>query len=420
MESLYSHLTHILNTFPISEIDIFSIPIDAPAPADEHHPFLLFQENHQLAIPKKVLLGLYAHLTQKLKHHHHHSPLETLHMTRILLIQNPDHQTALSLRRKLIPHNDHQELLKKELELTSLLLSISSHAKSSSLWSHRRWVFHALFHQAPATRLCHDDESPILQDAIYQPHTHAIPLTQIEKELAFNLTACDAYPRNYYAWFHRKWIMHQLIHSTPSSVSSSDHEKEEACDSERTRLLHFLSLHPRDHSATNYISFLITTTTIPHATRVKFIQDVYTILAQYPQYETVWSFLKFITISRTITIREMVVLFNSHPDLSQLLHSLNNDDNFSMFVTHASSASGGHNTLAAQELQVRERSLILCLRTLYFIGSHFQWAEWTDDVALFLLLRLPPPAILSSPDQPPFSHSLHTKLKSLLERFIVR
>ncbi|KNZ45980.1 uncharacterized protein VP01_764g6 [Puccinia sorghi] len=348
----FVQLNQFLDTFPITLIELTHTQ-------DHHH--LTLHTNNLLAIPHNTLRKSYPVISKRflsLCHQTTHSQdQEVLLLSRFLLIQNPDHLTALSTRRKILKQGtlNTSSLLAKELTLTKLLLSITSHAKSSALWFHRRWVLHQLFPPSYSV------STPA---AVYQPLAN-LPVEEMNQELDFNLKACDAYPRNYYAWFHRKWALYQLLHVVSLATPN------ELLTKERHSLLNFITLHPRDHSAINYIqSFLKLSTSPSSSPNDQFIADCYAVLAEYPHYETAWALLKSVSLTNNY---HSIALLHASSTTSKLLFSL--ASNPSLPFSHDYSSSTSPNTmttttLAQQHSLNHQRSLILCLRTLYLLGCH--------------------------------------------------
>ncbi|EFP93866.2 uncharacterized protein PGTG_19763 [Puccinia graminis f. sp. tritici CRL 75-36-700-3] len=406
-EALCDRLNILLSSLPITEVEIFKTPSTITTP-NPHHPFLVYG-NHQLAIPQKTLAIIYASVSQRFHRICENNPTtgqqdpdEVFQLTRLLLIQNPDHLTALSTRRKLIDHHlpRHPDQLAKELELTKLLLSIASHSKSTALWFHRRWAFHHLFPPSTLTQPSTRSDEDKFSSKIYRPLAD-LPPQVLKEELEFSLKTCELYPRNYYGWFHRKWLFYQLVHSADRSSSM----REEEIEAERVRILDFIRLHPRDHSAANYVTFLLSCAPLPSVPSVPhpnqqpepfdsvspFIRDCYAAFAQYPHFESSWSFLKFLALSNTLSLTQSLTLIQSTPIVLNLRNAIlaapaipaPSSPTPSRHPEHVLSSS--KITLADLHADTLRHSQTLCLRTLYFLGSHFKWIQWTDEMALFLL-----------------------------------
>ncbi|OAV92665.1 hypothetical protein PTTG_04983 [Puccinia triticina 1-1 BBBD Race 1] len=415
---LSAQLDELLSSQPITRLEISPSGLP-PAAENAHHPFLLCGAD-QLAIPQKPLALIYAHASQRFhrlydasKTEDPHTARDAFQLTRLLLIQNPDHLTALSVRRKLIIPQ-HPDRLPSELELTRLLLSIPSHAKSTALWFHRRWALHHLFPPTPTTGRPGSEAA----DLIYRPLAE-LPAPLVQAELEFSLTTCELYPRNYYAWFHRKWLVYQLVHSADQSATAAD----EALEAERARILRFVRLHPRDHSAANYISFLLSCSIAQPGPL--FIRSCHAAFAAYPEYESSWALLKALVLSNTLSPAQTRALIQASPAAQTLRLSLQTPvpaSHHPAVVTRAQSAATI--TLADLHADALRRSQALCLRTLYFLGCHFKWIEWTDELAQRILKSSLHPSSSSSDSLLPHCLAISSlsaadlaALKTLIDRF---
>ncbi|KAH9462208.1 hypothetical protein H4Q26_016901 [Puccinia striiformis f. sp. tritici PST-130] len=361
---LYDRLDQILSTLSITEIEIFNTPI--PSSKNE---FIINGDHHQLGIPQKILAQIYAHASQRFHTTNKTDDEEAenlFKLTRILLIQNPDHLTALSTRRKLLKTG---EQLREELELNTVLLSVVSHSKSTGLWFHRRWIFAQLHRCPPPT----SSSNPI-----YKPFVQFTP-DRIEEEFVFNLQTCDRYPRNYYAWFHRKWVLSQLPSLHPQDTIDG------ILDTEKERILRFMGTHPKDNSATNYIQFIVT---LFPEDDLKFIDSCLAVLVNdYHAFESGYNFAKFVIVHQFISdgkgimnptiISKLLVTIDSYiePESpSSCLNDQSEDDENSSVLT-----------LAQQAKITAQKSESLMIRAIFYIGYQLKWIEWSDELVGFIL-----------------------------------
>lgn len=193
-------------------------------------------------------------------------------LTRVVLLANPAHQTALNSRKKLV--QSHVVDPYWELNFSASLLSCRECAKESILWHHRRWLLCAI-HEASDTAGLDSVPEAVSPDAL-------------EVEFACASTACHLYPRNYHAWAHRRFCVKALIASLKSSVPSNS----SLLFKEHRRTLKWIESHISDYSAMNYaINFekmLLGGTegflpTKEHAT---------SLLRSYPDHESLWMYLR--------------------------------------------------------------------------------------------------------------------------------
>ncbi|KAI7964975.1 hypothetical protein MJO29_003073 [Puccinia striiformis f. sp. tritici] len=388
---LYDRLDQILSTLSITEIEIFNTPIPSSA------EFIINGDHHQLGIPQKILAQIYAHASQRFHTTNKTDDEEAenlFKLTRILLIQNPDHLTALSTRRKLLKTG---EQLREELELNTVLLSVVSHSKSTGLWFHRRWIFAQLHRCPPPT----SSSNPI-----YKPFVQFTP-DRIEEEFVFNLQTCDRYPRNYYAWFHRKWVLSQLPSLHPQDTIDG------ILDTEKERILRFMGTHPKDNSATNYIQFIVT---LFPEDDLKFIDSCLAVLVNdYHAFESGYNFAKFVIVHQFISdgkgimnptiISKLLVTIDSYiePESpSSCLNDQSEDDENSSVLT-----------LAQQAKITAQKSESLMIRAIFYIGYQLKWIEWSDELVGFIL-GLTRHEIFSFDDQ---QKEMLKSLKTLVLRF---
>ena len=194
-------------------------------------------------------------------------------LTRVVLLANPAHQTALNSRKKLI--QSHVVDPYWELNFSASLLSCRECAKESILWHHRRWL------------LCIIYNVPITAGLDSVPE--AVSPDTLEIEFACASTACHLYPRNYHAWAHRRFCVEALIASLKSGVPSTS----SVLAKEYQRTLKWIESHISDYSAMNYainIEKMLSggdpTGFLPtkeHAT---------SLLRTYPNHESLWMYLR--------------------------------------------------------------------------------------------------------------------------------
>ena len=195
-------------------------------------------------------------------------------LTRVVLLANPAHQTALNSRKRLVqnltvdPHS--------ELNLSASLLSCRECAKESILWHHRRWLLHVI-HEVPPTAGA---------DSI--PET--VPPDALEAEFIRASAACHVYPRNYHAWAHRRFCAKALVASQQSGVPSNSG----VLTKEYQRTLEWIESHISDYSAMNYAANLeqmllggnLAEPCLPAAEHAKLL------LRSYPDHESLWMYLR--------------------------------------------------------------------------------------------------------------------------------
>ncbi|KAL1925767.1 uncharacterized protein VTP21DRAFT_650 [Calcarisporiella thermophila] len=99
-----------------------------------------------------------------------------------MMILNPDCYTALNARKQLVACNKLDVL--DELRVLQPVFTVPRNIKSSVLWHHRKWLVQRIAHKSS--------------------------LEFWQAELALTERAFTLYPKNYYAWSYRTWLLHQL------------------------------------------------------------------------------------------------------------------------------------------------------------------------------------------------------------------
>lgn len=142
---------------------------------------------------------------------------EFIRLMRPILIVKGDMPTILNVRKELlsIGNLDYSE------ELLFLDVVMWLHPKSPSLWEHRRLVLRACL----AKGAFNDEELAL-------------------RELKVCAQLCDKYPRNYFGWNHRLWVL-----------NTQDHN--EILHDELSSMKTWIRQHPSDHSAVAYFHRLV-------------------------------------------------------------------------------------------------------------------------------------------------------------------
>lgn len=194
--------------------------------------------------------------------------------TRVVLLANPAHQTALNSRKRLVQENVVQPHW--ELSFSSSLLSCRECAKESTLWHHRRWLLHVI-HGVPTTA----STSSI-------PET--VPIATLEAEFACASTACHLYPRNYHAWTHRHLCIKALVVLLPPEVPS----KPGVLVEEYQWTLKWIESHISDYSAMNHaINFeRMLPGRKPTDGLLSTKAHAASLLQSYPDHESLWMYLR--------------------------------------------------------------------------------------------------------------------------------
>lgn len=194
-------------------------------------------------------------------------------LTRVVLLANPAHQTALNSRKRLV--QNHLVDPRWELNFSASLLSCRECAKESILWHHRRWLLR-MIHEVPA--IASSDGIPAV-----------VPSDALEVEFACASTACHLYPRNYHAWTHRRFCVEALI-ASPKSGGPSNLS---VLAKEHRGTLEWIESHVSDYSAMNYAINFEKMLPGGNPTGCSSVKDHATSLLQsYPDHESLWMYLR--------------------------------------------------------------------------------------------------------------------------------
>lgn len=109
-------------------------------------------------------------------------------ITRVLLLLKGDLSFIYNLRKRIILNNP--QYLTKEIPLLKVIFS--KHPKSPSGWEHRRWCYY----QRQRGKL---DQTPSRE--------FHLSLMEVITEQELCKIMAEKYPKNYYAWMHRLWLL---------------------------------------------------------------------------------------------------------------------------------------------------------------------------------------------------------------------
>ena len=219
--------------------------------------------------------------------------------TRVVLLANPAHQTALNSRKKLV--QSHVIDPHRELNFSASLLSCRECAKESILWHHRRWLL-CVIHEVPTASGSDNIQGVIPSDAL-------------ETEFACVSAACHIYARNYHAWVHRCFCVKALI----APLKSGDSSKSSVLNKEYQRTLEWIESHISDHSAMNYAINLEKMLPGEHPTEacLPTREHATSLLQSYPDHESLWMYLR-----GSATLRgekEFIALMQEVPSVRQFV-----------------------------------------------------------------------------------------------------
>ncbi|KZT72330.1 hypothetical protein DAEQUDRAFT_31418 [Daedalea quercina L-15889] len=274
----------------------------------DHRPFL-YVDGH-LGVPQKVLYRTYLvavrefmRLRSGLQNIEAGSPeaRRLKHLTAVILLANPAHQTALNTRKRLVSSGVLDAT--NELQLCTALLVVRECSKESLLWHHRRWLLcqaHELLNTG--AKICRKGDS--LRNI-------ALSADSLRSEFSVATQACETYPRNYFAWAHRYLCLEALtLHACSSSPSS--HSCRSVLLEELLFARKWVERHVSDYTAVHYLHnmhvLLLQGDNIPlpenassaleidrvdhRSLRASLYAHAKSLVAAYPEHESMWLYLR--------------------------------------------------------------------------------------------------------------------------------
>ncbi|ORZ19889.1 hypothetical protein BCR42DRAFT_410735 [Absidia repens] len=190
--SLYNKIIHALTHYSINELGILPCTPsvdDVPPSSQKYHPLLVVE--CKLGISFDDLGQALKETQEKIKEHRQQPLAEAVweQITRVMVLLKPEHYTAMNARKQLLVSG--QVNIEDELKLNQLIFTIPRNTKSSIAWYHREWLF------------THDNHGTM----------------NLENEMELCQRAITLYPRNYYAWNYRHYL---LTWMTTTQQQSSD------------------------------------------------------------------------------------------------------------------------------------------------------------------------------------------------------
>ncbi|CAI2172382.1 10825_t:CDS:10 [Funneliformis geosporum] len=193
--------------------EIGLLPYQSTQPNDEFYPFLFIESN--LGIPLEYVdkIYKYAHDIFMNARGDIAETKDTVNLlkesTRCMLLINADCYSALNTRYisrdlLLLFHSftcNHLDPI-NELKFIDLLFTFPKHTKHSTIWFHRKWLV-LMIHQ----QFSFDDH-----------------ISSWQHEIFISRRVAELYPKNYYAWTYRHWILQNISNNSLQSKSFFDEE----------------------------------------------------------------------------------------------------------------------------------------------------------------------------------------------------
>lgn len=191
METWYDEICRIWTTEDVREIDF--MPVLSP-------PYVLYAEN-TLGISMKVVKDLYLYAYQRFlsispENGRLSDTGSLMQASLVLLTIKADFPMAYNIRKTVLLKKDALERYGQEIQTLHTLFS--RHPKSPSAWQHVRWCY------LQRQRLRQSLQKQI--ETIWPPGSVLLP-SEVETEREICRRSADRYPKNYYAWMHRLWLL---------------------------------------------------------------------------------------------------------------------------------------------------------------------------------------------------------------------
>ncbi|GAA5804276.1 hypothetical protein HPULCUR_009763 [Helicostylum pulchrum] len=282
---LYEKLCKAITENEIDELGLLHIiPEETELPLESQVYYPLIVVESKLGISKKDLSLL-------LKEAHNHFITVTKdnchdleQVTRVMVLLKPDNYTAMNRRKELIlsGHID----LKRELALIELIFTIPKHSKSSVAWYHRQWIY---------------------------MHFNQLLDIDIVNEFKLCTMTSAAYPRNYYSWTYRNWILKTYcINNIP------------LLEREYRDTRHWIETHISDYSGFQYLEQLMGLLRLDtEGIHMKWLDQL---IIKYPGHESLWCHRRFCS---HLMIHSPDYCQSQHEFISNIINGTFKDQSFS-------------------------------------------------------------------------------------------
>lgn len=257
-------------------------------------PFLYVDDN--LGVPQKILFGAYlasipifARLRRILRQSSDSSPDghvsgwtdELKHVSAVVLLANPAHQTALNARRQLVKIGSIRA--EHELKIAEAMLSVRECSKQAVWWRYRRWLLRRIYIAEK------QEVDAIEEDSLCDLN---LPPQVMRHELAVVARACEMYSRNYYAWIHRQHCLRALESLSPRAPEYVDVLRNEFRTTQT-----WIERHVSDYTAVQHLrqvhDVLCSLGHQPLSSdALSLITHALSLLSAFPSHESLWLYLR--------------------------------------------------------------------------------------------------------------------------------
>ncbi|KAI8338395.1 hypothetical protein BC941DRAFT_422792 [Chlamydoabsidia padenii] len=257
--TLYDKLLHALTHYSLDELGVLPCAPDlGTIPLDTQCYFPLVVVDGKLGIAfddlATILQDTQERFIQHKKQQQEAGPTFE-QLTRIMVLLKPEHYTAMNARKELVLSG--QVSLQQELKLLELIFTIPRNTKCSIAWHHRQWLF-----------------------------KQNMELIQLDSELQLCQRAITLYPRNYYAWNHRHWLLDLMVNSN----ERLEQEYQHACQ--------WIENNVSDHTGIRYLEEVVK---ILNNNQTYSLHDLHlewldALILRYPGHESLWCHRRYCAI----------------------------------------------------------------------------------------------------------------------------
>ena len=226
--------------------------------------------DHKLGLSYKILKPLFVHAISEfyvtliaLKHGHINlsDPLvvdKVMRLTRATLVVKGDMPMFYNLRKRVL--REGRAISNLEKELCFLRLLFTKHPKSPSSWQHRKWCLNERYFHQQVGRIPSSSsltrEHILFNGKYFLDRDEAmmsiseleiLPLKMTSSEIQIELDLCtkmsESYPKNYYSWMHRLWLLQFMNFNQLESEMSftkiwlNSHVSDHSCSSHRQEVI---------------------------------------------------------------------------------------------------------------------------------------------------------------------------------------
>lgn len=238
-------------------------------------PFLL--KDKRLAIAQWTLPLIYKYALNLLK-----NSQNPFSISKIILFINPEHYTCWNIRRMEIEKNENFDFI-KEFQYTNLIQT--KYPKCEVIWNYKKWMMKKM---------------------------KKVTNEFIEKELDHCSKCSEIYPRNYYAWAYRVFLLNNF-------------KNDDILNMEFKKMMEWIPRHVSDHSAIHHMTLVLDDLN----NNDLFMEQMYFsqyLIINFPGHESLWIYRRF--LFKKLKIDENIKCEYSDEHYKYLLPTIENETLF--------------------------------------------------------------------------------------------